>query len=72
MKTQFCDLVTTETGEKLCKTIIDKLLLRFRGKQAHQELSNKLNQNCPSLHNSLSMLFSQVHPWNERGKNNFS
>ena len=56
VSTSFANLVTTEDGERLVKSIIDKLLERVSGKPQHKVLSEQLYAACPTIHNQHAVL----------------
>lgn len=56
----FANFVTNDDGEKTAKALIDRLLRRLSGKEAHTRMSQKLHEICPGLHRHEDVLRAQA------------
>ncbi len=60
LQTPLIALATADDGVALAKRCVDKLLARFQGKPGQAPLSDMLHARCPTFHNALDALKTDV------------
>jgi hypothetical protein len=60
LQTPLIALATADDGVALAKRCVDKLLARFQGKPGQAPLSDTLHARCPTFHNTLDALKTEV------------